>query len=214
MFESRQAVVDAALGTILPPRCVSCAVPLTTIAGHDDDDGWCAACREQLIPSDPPGLFLYAGPIAALVQRAKYSRDLGSAAALCALMADHLDPAVGAVDVATFVPAHWTRALWRGFDLPGLLADRAARRLGVPCRGLLRAGRRDPRLATTTSVDERARLVAGRFKATSSLADLRVLLIDDVHTTGATVGEATSALRAGGARDVVVRTLALTPATR
>lgn len=201
-------VVDTALAVLLPPRCVACATPLL----HDDDGDWCEACAEQCLPAPPPGLLLYAGALPGLIQRAKYSRDVSAARALAALMAEHIDVDAAAIDVVTFVPAHWSRALGRGFDLPALLADAVADHLGVPMQTLLVASRRDRRLADTSSAQERARLVAGRFRARAAARDARVLLVDDVHTTGATVAEAAAALRTGGTRDVVARTLALTPA--
>lgn len=223
-------MLGAGLDAVLPSRCLACAVIVDT--DNDGDTGpldLCPVCREQLVMGPAPGLFVYAGPIVDIIQRAKYSRDLGSALGLARLFADgigalpahhvqgghdgRLDPAViGAVDVVTFVPAHWTRALSRGFDLPALLADGVAARLHRPWRQLLRAGRRDQRLATASSASDRARLVAGRFhvKGGGSLAGQRVLLVDDVHTTGATLGEATAVLTAAGA-DVVVVALAFTP---
>lgn len=201
-----QGALAVALDVVLPPRCAACAAPL------DDASDWCEACAEQLVSSSPPGLLLYGGALPGIIQRAKYNRDVGAARALATLMADHLDVDANAIDVVTFLPAHWSRALARGFDLPALLADAAAARLSAPMRALLVAGRRDRRLASASSVDERARLVAGRFRVAAPVRDVRVLLVDDVHTTGATVGEARATLLAAGARDVVVRTLALTPA--
>jgi predicted amidophosphoribosyltransferase len=201
------AAVDIVLDVVLPPRCVACATPLD---GTGDD--WCDACAEQLTPSPLPGLLLYGGSLPGLIQRAKYSRDVGAARALSRLMAERIDVDAGAIDVVTFVPAHWTRGLARGFDLPALLADSVAQRLGVPARALLVAGRRDRRLASSSSVEERASLVAGRFRARAVVSGVRALLIDDVHTTGATLTEASATLIGAGARDVVVRTLALTPA--
>jgi predicted amidophosphoribosyltransferase len=219
--EGLRRLVDTALGVVLPLRCVACATPI----GGGDGDGngtgnghrdWCDVCAEQLTPSLSPGLLLYGGSLPGVIQRAKYSRDVSAARALASLMADRIDVDAGAIDVVTFVPAHWSRAMARGFDLPALLADVVAVRLGVPMRSLLVAGRRDRRLASSSSVDERARLVAGRFRARPGIERLhgraRVLLVDDVHTTGATLTEASAVLVGAGARDVVVRTLALTPA--
>ena len=207
MAERLRRLIDTALAVVLPPRCVSCATPLS--AGGGD---WCDVCAEQLTPSPSPGLLLYGGALPGLIQRAKYSRDVSAARALASLMAERIDVDADAIDVVTFVPAHWSRAVARGFDLPALLADVVAVRLGVPMRSLLVAGRRDRRLASSSSVEERARLVVGRFRARPGISPLRVLIVDDVHTTGATLTEASAVLVAAGVRDVVVRTLALTPA--
>jgi predicted amidophosphoribosyltransferase len=206
-----RTLLGAAVDVVVPPRCVACAEPLERVDRSEGAGAWCDVCAEGLQPAPRPGLFLYVGGLATLIQRAKYSRELGAAHALARLMADRLDTdALGPIDVVTFVPAHWSRALWRGFDLPALLADAVAVRLGRPRVSLLTVRRRDPRLAQTSSREQRQQLVAGRFGCARAAAGRRVLLIDDVHTTGATLGAAALALRGGGA-SVVPRTLALTP---
>jgi predicted amidophosphoribosyltransferase len=205
-----RAALATAVDVVLPPRCVACAVVVDTAAAGAGV--WCETCAEGLEVAPRPGLLVYAGSLSGLIQQAKYGRDVGAAHALASLMADRLDrDALGVVDVVTFVPAHWSRAIVRGFDLPALLADAVALRVGAPRRALLTVHRRDPRLAQAASWADRQRLVAGRFGCAPEARGQRVLLVDDVHTTGATLGAATEALRLGGASTVVSRTLALTP---
>ncbi len=217
-------IVDPVVDAVLPPRCLACDVDaddVNAIVGNIEQargDGamLCRLCRDQLAHSDEAAAyFAYGGVLADLVRRAKYHHDLATALGLAELFAAAVeaDDSLGAVDVVTYVPAPWTRVVARGFDLPALMAERAAERLGRPWAGLLRAQRRDARLANAADAEARARLVAGRFVVTqSSTASSwkRVLLVDDVVTTGATSVEATGVLAADG-RDVVIRCLAQTP---
>ena len=110
-------------------------------------------------------------------------------------------------DAVTFVPASQDAMRRRGFD-HGLLLGRAfAARVGKPLAHTL--GR--PRTRDQRALSRRARLANAdeSFEAVpASCAGLRFVLVDDVHTTGATVCEAARILRAAGARDVYCLTFA------
>jgi len=196
------------LDAVLPPRCLACG----SIASADTDI--CPVCDESFLTALPLGAFVYAGPVADVITRAKYSRDLAAARGLARIFAGAVDDVFVDVDAVTFVPAHWMRALQRGFDLPAILADALASRRRRPFVQVLRASRRDASLAASSSVDERRTLVAGRFATTSTAkqwAGKRVLVIDDVHTTGATLNAALTTLQTAGI-DAVPLVLAVTPA--
>jgi predicted amidophosphoribosyltransferase len=107
--------------------------------------------------------------------------------------------------VITFVPEDGDRSLKRGHHPPARLARVLGHRWNLPVRPLLRRTRQ-LRPQRGLGRDERRRNVQGAFVAESVRG--RVLLVDDVYTTGATVSAASSALRQSGASSVEVVTFA------
>src|SRR5690606_30269026 len=113
----------------------------------------------------------------------------------------------GAVDCVTFVPSHPRRRRERGFEPAALLAAACARALAVP-RSRRRALRvRDTAPQVGLGRGARAKNLRGAFRAAPSPSAPRVLVVDDVRTTGATLREVAAALEASGAS--AVRCLAL-----
>jgi ComF family protein len=150
----------------------------------------------------PSAVFEYGGPVADAIQRFKYDGRSELGAALGSLMADAAYPWAGEVDAVVPVPLHWRRRRSRGYDQAALLARPVANALGIPA--LLRGLRR---LRNTPSqVDlphsKRQTNIAGAFAPWRLRGLRRVLLIDDVRTTGATLRAASEALRAGGVSEV------------
>jgi ComF family protein len=105
-------------------------------------------------------------------------------------------------DAVTWVPLSRKRRARRGFDQAELLARALARRLDVPARRLL-VRRRDTREQARATAQERRRALRGAFSGVG-LVPGRVLLVDDVVTTGSTVAACASTLRRAGAHRVVV----------
>lgn len=177
----------------------------------------CAGCAAELRPAPalpaPAGVdscaaFLaYAGAGRELVARLKYRNARSSVLFLARGMA-----AIVAydVDLVTWAPTTPARLRSRGFDQARLLARAVARELGVPCRALVR---RRPGPAQTGR-DAVARYSGPGFAGCRPVAGRRVLLVDDVVTTGATVAAASRALRAAGAGEVHVVAAARTPPSR
>jgi ComF family protein len=147
----------------------------------------------------------YAGPLRTAIHRFKYRNEPGLAAELGDLAAALLaaDLARGdRVDAIVAVPLHPRRVLERGYDQVALLAHRVGERTALP---VVRALHRIRHMRPQVELDRtaRARNVDGVFVGTaSSLRGLRVALVDDVVTTGATLRAAGRAARSCGARSV------------
>lgn len=192
---------------LAPPQCAACEAEL-----HPGSAGFCGACAPLLDPlagaEARVAAYRYGGPLADAIRRYKYGRRAELAHPLGRLLV----PAARAradLDALVPVPLHPRRLRERGFDQASLLAGEVARALAVPRRlDLVRRVRATPAQA---SLDREGRLanVRGAFVASPASHGLRVLVIDDVRTTGATAGAVASALLDAGARSAHSLALAL-----
>lgn len=144
--------------------------------------------------------------------RIKRSGGRELAVALGELLAESAGDRVARLtpDVVVPVPMHWTRKTWRGVNSAEAIAGRLAVRLRLPLRSnLLKRCRRTAPQASVPHSRRRAN-VRGAFRARAhkDLPGARVLLVDDIMTSGATVNEAARTLSAAGARFVAVAVLA------
>ncbi|HEX6843791.1 MAG TPA: phosphoribosyltransferase family protein [Actinomycetota bacterium] len=145
--------------------------------------------------------FRYRGPARLAIHRLKFSgwRDVAAAIAeAIAASPGGLPP----VDVVTWVPLARRRLAERGYDQARALAVALGRRLDVPAAALVRRTVATGPQAARSGADRRSAM-EGAFVPRRS-APPRVLLVDDVLTTGATVAACATALRAAGAREVHV----------
>lgn len=182
------------------PACPICGVPLPPVEGQESHP--CGECLAA-----PPAFhshasaYVYAGPARVLVLLYKDQRRYPLASLLGHAVARRVRRAwpEASWDAVVYVPSTLRRRLARGFEPAGLMAMEAARALGLPCRrwllprkapqaqkGLSRAGRRTNVRAAFTA---RKETVQGK----------RLLLVDDVRTTGATLREASRCLARAGA---------------
>lgn len=174
-----------------------------------DREGVCRLCRSGLAGFDRAYAYgFYEGPLRKLIHHFKYAGVDSLAEPLGAMLVRALPPEL-AVDVIVPVPLHWRRRVWRGYNQCELLARPLERRLQVPVVSALGKRRHTETQATLTPAKRRSNLT-GAFvlEAEEEIRDKRVLLVDDVFTTGATVMACSALLRRGGARSVTVLTLA------
>lgn len=199
--------------------CVSCRTPFQNRYPLDAE-GRCALCRAGLRGFDAAYCYgAYEGTLRALIHLFKYAGVRPLARPLGGLLSAAL-PREEAWDVLVPVPLHWMRRWQRGFNQSELLAREIARRCGlrvVNALGRRRATRSQAGLSNTARRQNVAR--AFRVRRPAAVAGRRVLLIDDVMTTGATAAACAAALKRAGARRVALLTAArvdrrLTPALR
>jgi predicted amidophosphoribosyltransferase len=202
---------ESLLQLLLPAACPGCAAPAA---------GLCPACRSTLRPAPaagpPPGVewwvsaFAYEGVLRELVAKVKYRGARAGWAGLGEALAATVAETAGAADlhIVTWPPTTAARRRQRGFDQAEWLARRVADELSLPARRLLR---RLPGPAQTGR-DRRARAEDGpAFAASPAAGCMRLLVVDDVATTGTTLASAADALRAAGAVMVAGATAARTP---
>ena len=188
--------------------CVSCRTPFQN-AFPLDLEGRCALCRSGLRGFDAAYCFgAYDGGLRKLIHLYKYSHIEPLARTLSDWMADAL-PRDERFDRITAVPLHWRRRWERGFNQSALLARWMARRTGIPLvRALNRV--RSTAVQAGLSIAGRRRNMTGAFRARGSvrLEGKRILLIDDVMTTGSTGAACALALKRAGAARVALLTVA------
>ncbi len=204
--------VDDALTLIFPPRCAGCGRV---------DTVWCARCQREidLVPFvhkanrfDSLTAWAATGVHEAVLQNAvqalKYERALGVAEPLGQRLAHCAVDLAWAFDLIVPVPLHEERRRSRGYNQAELMAIVMGRILHVPCHP--HALRRIRNTRSQVGLDQTQRLenVADAFVAQEEgLRDLRVLLVDDVFTTGATMDACARAARATGAKAVYALTV-------
>ncbi len=195
------AACRAALRRIQPPLCARCGAPTAWPVQR------CRECAGRRIPfASARAAVAYDGPARPLVAGWKERGLRPLAREFSALVAETVPRPP--VDELTFVPGDPERTRKRGQNAAEALARELGRRWELPVRRLL--VRAEPaRPQRGLSREERRRNVRGSFAAAEAPAT-RVALVDDVYTTGATVGTAATELRRAGARVVHVVTFART----
>ncbi|MEY4581963.1 MAG: hypothetical protein RL701_6666 [Pseudomonadota bacterium] len=196
-----RTVVSGILDLLAPPRCPGCQLPQST---QQSEGSFCAACA-LLVELAPPGMrppaqhgvaVLYQGPMADAIRHFKYARQ-SSIARLLSPWLVAAARAATSVDAVVPMPLHPAKLRARGWNQSALLARPVARVLGVPMRPSWLRRVRDTATQAGLSRTARHSNVAGAFRA-APVPGMRVLLIDDVKTTGATLLEATRCLEARG----------------
>lgn len=212
--------LGALLDLLFPPRCVFCRRLL-----HRGEEGICPRCQQELpwalgAEAEQTGEFFslcasplwYQDQVRASFHRYKfkgvrgYSRTYGRLVAQC--VQDHL---AGRYDLITWVPLSRARLRQRGYDQAMLLASAAALALDdVAAETLCKVRDTEAQSGLGKNDASRRANVLSAYQVTDPalVEGRRVLLIDDIVTTGSTLSECARVLRTAGAADVVCAALA------
>lgn len=209
--------IRALLDLLYPPKCPFCGRVL-----ERGEDGMCALCQQELPWTDGPGRGVegcdgclaplhYRDRVREGVHRYKFKGGASYSALFGGLMAQCLgDRWDGTADLITWVPLHPKRKKRRGYDQAELLARRVGELSGIAAAPTLEKIRTTGVQSRLHTEEERRANVEGAYRALPGLdlAGKRVVLVDDVATTGATMAQCAACLREAGAEAIVALTLA------
>ena len=199
------------LNLLFPPRCALCRKPLM-----DRETDLCTSCRcdspeyiqgklkLQFVDSFT-AVWYYKGKVRDSLHRYKFRsqrRLAGVYGRMLAMKLLQTNPE--GLDLITWVPISPLRKLRRGFDQDQLLAECIARELGIPCCRVLKKIRHNPPQSGLSGYSHRRANVLGAYRVTDpdAVKGKRILLVDDILTTGATAGECARMLLTAGAKEI------------
>ena len=203
----------ASFQRIVPPICRCCGQCLPTPATPDEGEPICRDCLENKFSFHLARSFgVYEGALARAIVLLKYRRiePLATFFAMRLLELARSDPRFLSADVVVPVPLHRRRLRDRGFNQVDLFGRFLARRLHKPYWPILLMRARPRPEKHLLSQEERWEAVRDAFvmRKGGRVDNLRVLLLDDVMTTGATLDACARALGEAGACSVLVLTIA------
>ncbi|HSR55416.1 MAG TPA: ComF family protein [Alphaproteobacteria bacterium] len=203
----------SAIAFMAPPMCARCGYPFELDSGFGEEAGLCGACLRNPPPYDRArAVFRYDEQSRSLVLGLKHGDKTHGVPAFGAWLARAAGPLAAEADLVAPVPLHRWRLFRRRYNQAALLATAVSRAAGIACMpGLLTRVRATPSQGRLSRSRRRLN-VRGAFAVAPghrpAVEGRRVLLIDDVLTTGATVEAAARCLTKAGAGAVDVLTLA------
>ena len=225
------------LDTVFPPRCAVCGEILRMeerlgflcadcwkdipylpkekcphCGGETDNGGFCDFCVKHFPFDSACGAFPYEN-VRDAIHLFKYDGDKTIGSGLGELMADYLlenhEELLVKTDVMVSVPLHPKKEKFRGFNQTHILCEKIAEKTGLAFRkdGLER--KRETIAQSELDPEERKVNLKDAFQATADFTGKRVLLVDDIFTTGTTCKECAKELYRAGAKEVMVFVLSV-----
>ena len=214
------AILDLILDLLFPPKCMLCGKLL-----KKEEQTLCRECANSDLPEfsgktrevpffeECVAPFFYETPISDAIQKMKFHGMQTYAEQFAAWMAVPVrDKLAGKYDVISWVPCSRRRVWTRGFDQAKMLAQALAKNLDEEAVCTLKKVRHTPKQSKTANAAARRANVLGAYRAIDpdALKGKRILVIDDVVTTGATLSECGKVLKIAGAGPLVCAVIAAT----
>lgn len=212
-------VTNSITDWLFPRRCAVCQADIIQTEICDICSSLCHPCPNPLFTDEnTASLFYFELTIKQLIKRAKFYNDQPSLHVLMHLVMLEIKRGGLATrikelapDAVTFIPSHWLRRAVRGIELPLVFAYACAKEMRLPVHYLLDRPKFFDSQTARSSRTKRIIEVRGSLELRSTKKNFsRLLLIDDVITTGATINEAKRCLRKISDR-VISLTIAKTP---
>lgn len=203
-------IKDRILKVLFPPKCIFCRKTLK-------QDGVCAKCQRSLPRRKNPSVkegtsFLdemyapmyYEGYVRSAVLRYKYGGVKASAIEFAKILLPYIEENLqGKFDCITWVPTSKMRERKRGYDQAQVLAEELGKLLDMPVCGMLRRALNTKPQSRQLTREQRVANTIGVFEvADTSAMDKRILLVDDISTTGSTISECARMLKTAGASKI------------
>ena len=211
-----RAVLDGLLEFFFPTRCLFCrrlsgpGVPVCNACREKYPDVPAANQTRRLAGLDCLSPLWYADRARRALLRYKFRDASAYAPVFGNFMRKCLDENRVSCDSITWVPLSGRRLRQRGYDQARLLAEAVAAGEGLPCEALLEKVRDTPAQSGMGGREARRKNIAGAYRAIcpARVAGKRILLVDDIVTTGETLRECARVLKAAGAKSVTAVTAA------
>ena len=200
-----KSLLDRLLDLLYPPRCAFCRRLL-----NERETDVCRFCRKKYEHAGQRralnnteccvAAFRYEGEARESLLRFKFRGVTAYGQAYAAFLAKVIDESQISCDIITWVPLSRRRLRHRGYDQARILAEETAGRLGLPCVRLLEKRVHTRAQSAIRSAQERQMNAKGAYvcSAPELAAGRRVLLIDDIVTSGATLSECAAVLKKAG----------------
>ena len=219
------------LDWIYPPVCVSCGKPGALICEEclsklpAVGDHYCSVCGKPLKKNHYCRLcgrsgfrfgaarapYLYDGPVSAMIKKLKFGGMMSLAPILSGLLTEYWKSLNWETDLIVPVPLSRKSQAQRGFNQSELIARHFSKAVGVPCIPGALMKQRETKQQVGLNAEERRINLSGSFAAEKSyIKDKRILLLDDVMTTGSTFSECSAVLLDTGAKSVRCLSVATT----
>lgn len=210
-------IADLILDLLFPPKCAFCH------RLSENRERVCDDCKRSISYTDSISVkqkfgnisccvspLYYEGHVRESLLRYKFGGVSSYADVYAEFMAKCIDENEISCDIITWVPLSARRLRRRGYDQARLIAEELSKKTGIGCVNLLRKDRDNPAQSGTGTAEKRRANVAGVYSAVdpAGTAGKKILIVDDIVTTGATLSECARMLKNNGAADVFAATAA------